>query len=422
MFTRRAFLKAGGLALFSASLGGTPLFLSRAAKAAVTSTEYRRRKTLVTIFQRGAMDGLMAVPPLNDPLLKRLRPNLAMTAARTAGETAVLDLNGQFGLHPAFSPLLPYFQENRLAIVHGVGSPDTTRSHFDAQDYMENGTPGRKGTPSGWLNRAIGLLGHEATPFQAVSMTAALPKALYGKKPAIAVTDFNDFRVTVPGAFSTAKSAGQSFEALYRQTTREMLQNSGNNSFDAIEILSQIEIENYRSANGADYPNSPLGKSLKQIALLIKAAVGLEVAFAETGGWDTHVQQGTTRGSFARRADDLARSINAFWRDLGSYQDNVMLMTMTEFGRTVRENGSGGTDHGRASCMFMLGNEIDGGKIHGSIPERLESDALEDARDLPVTTDFRAVFAEVAGQHLSITQDAVLFPGWQGGRMSLVRS
>lgn len=422
MISRRAFLKAGGLALFSASLGGTPLFLSRTATAAAASNEYQRRKTLVTIFQRGAMDGLMAVPPLNDPILAKLRPNLGMTAARSAGENGVIDLNGEFGLHPAFSPLLPFFQENRMAIVHGVGSPNTTRSHFDAQDYMENGTPGRKGTASGWLNRAVGLLGHDGTPFQAVSMTSAMPKALYGKHPAIAVTDLNDFRVNTPGAYSTANSAGKSFEALYEQTTQTALQDNGHNSFDAIKTLSDIEIQQYRPENGAKYPRSPLGNSLKQIALLIKAGVGLEVAFAESGGWDTHVQQGTTRGSFSRRADDLARSIQAFWTDLGRFQDNVMLMTMTEFGRTVRENGSGGTDHGRASCMFVLGNTVDGGKIHGTIPDRLEQDALEDGRDLPVTTDFRSLFAEVAGRHLNISRDDLLFPGWAGERLALVKN
>ncbi len=423
MITRRAFLKSGIFTMFSASLGGTPFFLRRTALAAENDPGYRRRKTLVTIFQRGAMDGLMAVPPLDDPLFAKLRPTLAMDAARAAGENATLDLNGKFGLHPGFSPLLPFFQENRLAIVHGVGSPNPTRSHFDAQDYMESGTPFRKGTSSGWLNRAVGELGHEGTPFRAVAMTQTLPRSLYGSEPALAIADLQDYRINLPGMPTAVGATEQNLEALYRQTTQDLLQSSGNRSFEAMKTLSATEIRNYRPANGAKYPKTPLGQSLRQIALLIKAGVGLEVAFAESGGWDTHVQQGTTRGAFARRAEDLAQSIAAFWRDLGeTWQDNVMLMTMTEFGRTVRENGSGGTDHGRASCMFVLGNRVDGGKVHGSIPDRLEVEALADGRDLPVTTDFRAVFADVAGEHLNISGDDVIFPGWEGQRLALIKS
>ena len=418
---RRAFLKAGGMALFSISLGGTPVFLERTAHAATGDSGYRRRKTLVTIFQRGAMDGLMAVNPFEDVALRKLRPQLAMSAARSSGEGRLLDLDGRFGLHPALSPLFPLFKDSQLGIVHGIGSPNTTRSHFDAQDYMESGTPGRKGTATGWLNRAIGLLGHEATPFQAVSLTPAMPRALYGDVPAIAVTNLEDFRVKLPGGGRAAQTAGNSFEALYRETTQELLRGSGNEGFDAIKTLGELEIRNYRPENGADYPNSPLGRSLRQIAMLIKADVGLEVAFAESGGWDTHVRQGTVQGSFAQRARDLANSLAAFWTDLERYQDNVTLMTMTEFGRTVHQNGSGGTDHGRASCMFVLGNSVHGGKVHGEVPDRLDVSALEDGRDLPVTTDFRALFAEVAGQQLNIDRDDLLFPGWKGKRMRIIR-
>jgi uncharacterized protein (DUF1501 family) len=419
MLTRRAFLKAGGIALFSIGIGGGPLFLSRAAKAAARLPLFGKRKVLVTIFQRGAMDGIMAVPPFNDPMLSKLRPRLAMTAARSSGDAALIDLDGTYGLHRAFAPLMPLFQEKRLAIVHGVGSPDKTRSHFDAQDYMENGTPGWKGTNSGWLNRAVGLLGHEGTPFRAVSMTAALPRSLYGDEPALAIANLDNFGIQLPGAESMAQTAGKSFEALYEQTSQELLHGTGHESFEAVKMLSQANVARYQPADGAEYPRSPLGNSLKQIAQLIKADVGLEVAFAETGGWDTHVQQGTTNGTFAQRARDLALSIKAFWTDLGGYQDDVVLMTMTEFGRTVHENGSGGTDHGRASCLFVLGNAVDGGKVHGAIPS-LAPEALEDERDLPVTTDFRSVFAEVAGKHLGIRKDDVLFPDWVGKRIPLL--
>ncbi|MCH7493376.1 DUF1501 domain-containing protein, partial [bacterium] len=310
----------------------------------------------------------------------------------------------------------------RLAVVHGVGSPDPTRSHFDAQDYMESGTPGTKGTPDGWLNRAVGLLGHEATPFQAVALTPAMPRSLYGEHQALAVGNLEDFRVQVPGSARLAQITGDTFESLYRETSQELLRQTGRESFEAIEMLESMDMGSYQPANGAAYPNSPLGLGLRQIAMLIKADMGLEVAFAETGGWDTHVAQGTANGTFAQRARDLAQSIGAFWSDLEAWQDDVVVMTMTEFGRTVHQNGSGGTDHGRGSALFVLGNLVDGGKVHGSLPT-LARENLEDGRDVPVTTDFRAVFSAVAAGHLGLGPDSgkLLFPGWEGSPLPLMR-
>lgn len=419
MLTRRLFLKTGGIALFTLGVGGGPGFITRAALAAqgTPSTSSRRRKVLVAIFQRGAMDGLAAVPPVDDSL-KGLRPRLAMSGARAAGDEALLDLGTGFGMHPALSPLLPLWKDKRLGIVHAVGSPDPTRSHFDAQDFMETGTPGLKGTPSGWLNRAVGLMGHEASPFRAVAMTPSLPRSLYGDQPALAVTNLADFKVQLPGADRTAAAAGQGFEALYEQTSQSLLRDTGSETFRAVHMLSAAEIQKYKPADGADYPKTPLGNALRQIALLIKSDVGMEIAFAESGGWDTHVQQA---GTFNRQARDLAQAIQAFWTDLGPYQDQVVLTTMTEFGRTVRENGSGGTDHGHGSCLFVVGNHVDGGKVHGTFPG-LEPGALYEGRDLPVTTDFRSVFCELAGKHLGVRDDSKLFPGWAGGRIPLLKA
>lgn len=414
MFTRRAFLKSGSLAVCSLSIGGNPLLLNSAAQA--TSG---KRRILVALFQRGAMDGLMAVSPINDPWLKKMRPRLAIFAGRREGANALIDLDGKFGLHPALAPFAPFYKEGRLAVVHGVGSPNPTRSHFDAQDYMETGTPGRKGTSSGWLNRACGLMGHEATPFRAVSMTPTLPRSFYGYEPALAISNLDDFGV--PGSGGVARAVGESFESLYEQTSEQLLRNTGRESFEAIRLLSKKELRGYLPADGAEYPRSPLGNALKQIAQLIKAEVGLEIAFAETMGWDTHVQQGTGNGTFAQRARDLSGSIAAFWKDVELHHDRVVLMTMTEFGRTVHENGSGGTDHGRASCLFVLGNQVDGGKVHGRIPE-LDPDALQDGRDLPVTTDFRAVFSGVMSKHLGVGKNQTLFPGWTGDPVELMKS
>lgn len=419
MWDRRIFLKSTGLALLS--FGAGPAFLARAAAASAT---VERKRTLVTLFQRGAMDALAALPPLPPGAtgqLERLRPRLAMSAARSAGEERLIDLGVGFALHPALAPLEPLFRSGELAGVHAVGSPDPTRSHFDAQDYMETGTPGRKGSPTGWLNRVCGELGHDASPFRAVALSGTLPRSLYGPEPAVAVTRLEDFAVRLPGSASASRVAGRGFEALYQETTAEMLQTTGQEAFEAISLLSAAELARYRPAAGASYPRSPLGDALRQIAQLIKSDVGLEVAFAESGGWDTHVAQGAARGSFARRADDLARAIAAFWTDLGERRSDVLLMTMTEFGRTVRENGSGGTDHGHGSALFLLGTEVAGGRVHGVLPGLDERDLYE-GRDLPVTTDFRAVFAEVAARHLGVHEAGAIFPGWSGPRPALFRA
>jgi uncharacterized protein (DUF1501 family) len=410
-------LKGGGIALFSIGVtAGGPAFLARAALAATPAAVPGRRRVLVAIFQRGAMDALAAVSPLGEERwLERLRPRLALSAAGSAGDERLLDLGVGWGLHPALAPLLPLWREGRLAVVHGVGSPDATRSHFDAQDYMETATPGVRSTGSGWLNRVCGELGHEASPLRAVALTRAMPRSLYGPEPALAVANLAD--LALPGGQA---AAAHGFEALYRQTSEELLRGAASESFEAMALLERVRAPGLeRSA--ADYPPTPLGRSLRQIALLIRAGVGLEVAFAETGGWDTHVLQGSAAGSFAQRSGELARGIAAFWQDLGPHRDDVTLLTMTEFGRTVAENGSGGTDHGHASCLFVVGPAVDGGKVHGTLAS-LDPDALYEGRDLPVTTDFRAVFSEVAGKHLGITDDRALFPGWSGGRIPLLRS
>lgn len=393
--------------MLSCGWGGVPSFLVRTASAETRTP----RKTLVALFQRGAMDGLMAVQPLDDPELQKLRPQLLLPRSGAGG---VLELDGRFGLHPSLAPLQRHFKERSLAIVHGIGSPNTTRSHFDAQDYMETGIVDRKGATSGWLNRASGLLGHEATPFQNVALTESTPKSFYGDNPVLAISSLNDFKLK-----SNSQSTEDSLERLYQNATQQALKRRGSEAFEAADVLSAKHYNAYRPANGARYPNSPLGRSLKQIAFLIKSGVGLEIAFAESNGWDTHRGQGKERGAFARRGKDLADSIHAFWTDLGNYRDDVVLMTMTEFGRTVGQNGAGGTDHGRGSCMFVLGGEVKGGKVYGKVGS-LNRDNLEDGRDLPVTTDFRALFAGVAGRHLRLRPDSGLFPRWNGTPMRLM--
>ncbi len=415
---RSAFIKGAGLALFGIGVGGVPTFIAKAANSFKEQKLYKKGKILVCIFQRGAMDGLMAVTPFTDQFLKAARPTIFMEAG--AGKP-LIDLDGRFGLHPGMKSFEPLFREKRLAIVHGIGSPNNTRSHFDAQDFMESGTPFKKGTSSGWLNRAVGLLGHDATPLRAVSITSALPRSLYGDNPALAINNLQDFTIQMKGNSKATSMVSKSFEDLYDQTSSTLLKETGKESFDAMKMLQKSNTKNYQPANGAIYPTSPLGNSLKQIAQLIKMNVGLEVAFAEHGGWDTHFNQGTEQGVFARNAADLSNSITAFWTDLGQLQDDVTLMSMTEFGRTVKQNGTNGTDHGRGSCNFIIGNDVDGGKVHG-IVKPLSIDNLEDGRDLAVTTDFRAVFSEVADQHLQINDNAILFPDWNGKSIGVMKS
>ena len=423
MVSRRGFLKGGGLALFGVGLmGGIPSFIAEAAASDKIVSPYKRKKVLVCIFQRGAMDGLMAVTPFTDSYLQAARPTLFMSAAAAGKGASLIDLDGHFGLHPAMQALAPLFRQKQLAIVHGIGSPNNTRSHFDAQDYMESGTPFNKGTASGWLNRVVGLLDHDArTPFTAVSITSAMPRSFYGDHPSLAISNLRDFTIQMRGNQAGANMAAKSFEDLYDQTSPGLLKETGKESFEAMKMLQNADAQNYRPANNVIYPNSPLGNSLKQVAQLVKMEVGLEVAFAESNGWDTHFNQGTDNGVFARSAADLSNSIAAFWTDMASYQDDTTVLTMTEFGRTVKQNGTGGTDHGRGSCNFILGNGVNGGIVHGNIKE-LIIENLEDGRDLPVTTDFRSVFSEVADRHLRINNDTVLFPGWQGEKIGMMRS
>jgi uncharacterized protein (DUF1501 family) len=416
MLSRRVFLKSGALTLFS--LGAGPQFLDRLALAAPTPGP--RPKVLVSIFLRGAMDGLMAVPPLEDPDFLQFRPRLAMSAAR-AGGAQVYDLDGRFGLHPAFAPLLPLWADGRLAIVHAVGSPNPTRSHFDAQDYMEMGTPWRRGTPSGWLNRLAAVAGPPPSPFRAVSLTATVPRSLVGDEPALAVSDLDRLRLTLPWEAETVDTLGFDLEKLYREEASGLLDRRSREMFAALRAISSEDLTRYRLQRAKLYPpRNDLAQSLMQIAYLIKADLGLRIACTETAGWDTHVGQGTVSGPFATRAGELGEAIAAFWADLEPYQDDVVVLTMTEFGRTVRENGSNGTDHGHGSCLFVLGNQVDGGKVYGEFPERLDPELLFEGRDLPVTTDFRAVFSEVAGKLFDVDDDETIFPGWTGSRLPVL--
>ena len=408
---RRYFIKSGSVALASIGVSlSAPSFLQRALLAEgrelITGG---RRKTLIAIFQRGAVDGLNMVVPHGERSYYDLRPSIAIPKPQAGNADAALDLDGFFGLHPVMSPLKPFWDSKRLAIVHASGSPDNTRSHFDAQDYMESATPGRKGTPDGWLNRYLQSKSDpERSLFRAVSMTQTMPRVLQGSAPTLAISNLNDF--TIRAGRSSASVQG-GFEAIYDQTVNDVLGGTGKETFEAINHLKQVNPGQYKPENGAQYPRSQFGNALFQIGQLIKAQVGLEVAFTDIGGWDTHVNQGNSRGQLSLRLQDFSSGIAALATDLGKRMDDVVILTMSEFGRTVRENGNRGTDHGHANAMFMLGNGVRGGKIYGDWPG-LKSDQLFEGRDLALTTDFRDVFGEVAKKHLGTSNLQSVFPGY----------
>jgi uncharacterized protein (DUF1501 family) len=399
--SRRYFLKNGGIAMLG--MASLPSFLQRA----VAATTSPNKKKMVVLFQRGAMDGLNVVVPFAEPNYYRLRPTIAIPAPNRAGADAAIDLDGFFGLHPSLQPLQRLFQNGQLAIVQAVGSPDPSRSHFDAQDFMESGTPGVKATEDGWLNRALQSAPEDqASPFRAVAFGPYLPRTLQGGAPAVAIPDLKQFKMYGP-----PQTVEGGFEAMYAQTVDQALRGVGQETFDAIDQLKKINPDAYQAENGAEYPTSRFGKSLMEIAELFKADVGLEVAFLDSGGWDHHVNEGGVQGQLSNLLRDLGQGIAAFNQDMGDRMGDVVFVSMSEFGRTAHENGARGTDHGHANCMFVLGGDIKGGKVYTRWPG-MNDGQLYDGRDLAVTTDYRSVLSEIISKHLGDRDIKTVFPGF----------
>jgi uncharacterized protein (DUF1501 family) len=387
-----------------------PSFLQRAVLAqARERITGGRRKTLIAIFQRGAVDGLNMVVPFGESAYYSLRPSISIAKPAPGNAETAVNLDGFFGLHPGLASFKPLWDSKRLAIIHATGSPDNTRSHFDAQDYMESATPGVKSTADGWLNRFLQSKSDPAgRVFRAVSMTQTMPRVLQGKAPTLAISNLADFNIRA-GRSSASVQGG--FEQIYDQTVNDALGGTGKETFEAVNYLKRVNPAQYQPENGAQYPRTPFGTRLLQIAQLIKAGVGLEVAFADIGGWDTHVNQGNARGQLANLLQQFGNGITALYTDLGSRMDDVVILTMSEFGRTARENGNRGTDHGHANGMFVLGNAVRGGKVYGKWPG-LNNEQLNEGRDLALTTDFRDVFGEIAKRHLNTSNLQAVFPGY----------
>ncbi len=406
--SRRIFLRNSAIAM--AGVGSAPLWLERAAFAG--EQQAGRGKVLVAIFQCGAADGLNIAIPHGEQSYYDLRPTISIPrpSSNIAAEDAAVDLDGFFGLHPSLVALKPLWLQQRLAIVHAAGSPDPTRSHFDAQDYMESGTPGLKGTPGGWLNRALPDEKGKLSPVRAVSLGPTLPRTLRGPRSAIAVENLNNFTVRDAGA-------AKALQSMYSGAGDRILNGAGRETFDAVALLQSIQKTPYRPAAGANYPRGRFGDSMRQIAQLIKADVGVEVAFADIGGWDHHVNEVGPRASAGQLASvlgEFGNSLAAFYQDLGDRMEDVVLVTMSEFGRTAKENGDRGTDHGHANAMFVMGGPVQGGKVYGKWPG-LAPEQLNEGRDLALTTDFRDVLGEAVYRHLGNRAIDSVFPNYNGG-------
>ena len=409
--TRRVFLKNGALAIVGTSV--IPSFLTRAVCAAETVAPGRKR--LIVLFQRGAADGLNIVVPHGEQAYYNMRPSIAIP------RQSVLDLDGFFGLHPSMSAFKPLWDQKHLAIIHASGSPDETRSHFDAQDYMESGTPGVKATEDGWLNRCL----HEEmaaaagksdpnSPFRAVALGNSLPRILSGTIPAVAINNVNDFGVG--GRAPNAAAMGSTFESMYAQSVDSVLHGTGSETFEAVKMLKATDPNKYQPAAGANYPRGVFGDRLRQTAQLLKANLGVEVAFTDIGGWDHHVNEVPQLTNLLR---DFSQSIAAFWTDLGDLAEDTVIITMSEFGRTARENGNRGTDHGHANVMFVLGGPVKGGKVYGKWPG-LENEQLYQNRDLAITTDFRRVLGEGVYRHVGNHKLDTVFPGFDNSEKNFL--
>jgi uncharacterized protein (DUF1501 family) len=407
--TRRVFLKNSGIAMVG--MAAMPTFL----RNAVASSDGTGKKVLVVLFQRGAVDGLNVVVPHGEASYYQYRPTIAIPRPGSGGSDgargAAIDLDGFFGLHPNLAPLELLYRQGLLAAVQATGSPDPSRSHFDAQDYMESGTPGVKSTDDGWLNRALQQQPEaNAPPLRAMAISPDLPLTLRGAAPAVAVPDLRQFKIYGPPRLVEAN-----FEAMYGDAVDSVMRGVGRETFDAVNTLKKLDPGNYQPANGAQYPRGRFGQALQEIAQLIKADVGMEVAFLDSGGWDHHVNEGSIQGRLGNLLRELGEGLAAFATDMGPRMQDVVFVSMSEFGRTARENGDRGTDHGHGNYMFVMGGGVKGGKVYGQWPG-LSPDRLNQDRDLKVTTDYRTVLCEILRGHLGIANFSSVFPDFAGDR------
>jgi len=408
MATRRIFLRDSAIVL--AGIGAVPSWLARAA-ALADAGGGGKRKILVAIFMRGAADGLNIVVPFSEKRYRDLRPTLGIAppARQDRGSLGpyngnAIDLDGRFALHGAMQPLKPLWDKGQLAIVEATGSPDSSRSHFDAQDFMESGTSGQT-LGDGWLNRALPPSGARTSPLRAVAMGNQVAHTLRGDQEAIAIGDARQFNMGDADAASI-------LENMYATSADAQWGRTGKNAFEVMKFMQSLDRDPYTPQGGAQYPQGgELGRSLQQLARLIKAGAGVEAAFAEIGGWDHHGNENPQLFGLLRQ---FSSALAAFSQDMGDRMEDFVIVTMSEFGRTVEENGNAGTDHGHGSLMLVLGGRVRGGKVYGQWPG-LEKEQLFEGRDLAVTTDYRAVLGELVRRQMGQQDLGPVFPGFKPG-------
>ena len=428
--TRRYFIRSTGA--IGAYMGFAPLnLLGMAGAAEPAPCTVRRGKTLVVIFLRGGADGLNLVIPFGDPHYAQLRKSIEVPAT---GADAAIDLDGFFALHPRLAPLAPLFDSGLAVAAHAVGYDKNTRSHFQEQDVWETGIVGNTVGSDGWLNRHLATSqGHGR--IRAVAIGDNLPRILHGKVPAYAIRGIED--LTLPGddrGRTEILAAG--LEHAYCTPPREhigsardLLARTTGATLQGMKELQHLTDGHYQPS--APYPQTELARRLMQVARLIKADVGLEVAEVDYGGWDTHQDQGRgAGGTFGNLAGGLAGAMAAFAADLGDRMDDVVVVTLTDFGRTAAENGTGGTDHGWANCMLLAGGPVARGNAAAARAGQarkvvtrwpgLAPDQLHEGRDLLHTTDFRDVLSELVRVHLGNPHLETVLPGHQFKPVGLI--
>jgi uncharacterized protein (DUF1501 family) len=376
-------------------------------------------KRLIVVMLRGAVDGLSVVVPHGDSDYYAMRSSIAI--GKPGSDGGALDLDGHFGLHPALAPLLPLWQSRKLAFVHASGSPDPSRSHFDAQDYMESGTPGVKSTGSGWMNRVLGDLPPQPGTLEAVSFGPVLPRIFSGPR---AVANVPLGRQAARATAMDRDEVNQAFDRMYagNDALAQAYQEGRRSRQQILSDLGDADAREMKEADNGAPPPKGFTLDTAQLATLIQRTPQLQLAFMQLGGWDTHVNQGNAKGQLANHLQDLGEGLAQLANQLGPQFDDTVVVVMSEFGRTAHENGNRGTDHGHGNVMWVLGGPVAGGKIYGDWPG-LSSSGLHEDRDLAVTTDFRSVLARVCEQHLRLpdSQLATVFPQAPKTGMSNVR-
>ncbi len=404
---RRQFLATAALTSFS-------LFMPEIGAWAFSGREDPANKKLIVILLRGGVDGLNVVAPIGDQTYYSIRPTIALGKA---GGNGAIDLDSHFGLHPALSPLMPYWRSKNLAFVHASGSPDPSRSHFDAQDYMESGVPGQKFVTSGWLNRLVSSLPAKNSPVQAISFGPVLPRIFSGPFN-VATVDNGNKAKPIPIDHPVIS---QSFQDLYLGRNDYLSKafaegmnahKTINNALNAPDPVEKLDAEQIAANKGAPLPKNVRGFG-SQLANLFRRDPAIQVAFMDLGGWDTHINQGTGTGQLANHLTPLGQGLAELCQGLGPLFRNTTILVMSEFGRTAHENGNGGTDHGHGNVMWILGGEVPGGKVYGRWPGLAQKD-LNEGRDLPTTTDFRSVLSWTLSEQMMTSRKDLdkIFPGF----------